>query len=347
MNEDAQHTKLLCIVLDTNVWLKNPLLKDPLGAALLFSLRQMHGYIGMPEVVEEEIIKHVSKVGMEAVESINTAYRTVLILIGSADDYQVPSIKDFESAVKRRLEELHPLLKRVPFTLEHAKSALKRVNNETPPNGSKNQQFKDSAIWEAIFELSESCEIHFVTEDKGFFESRDPRRGLASSLRTECADRNRNISVYPDLTSLLSVLTNAAPPFDTEHLAHIISDQVASDLAEFGVTKDFFIGDIEAYNVSAFLTERSDLLAIGFEFTFDALDISDDSNDRMDYVVVIGNCSYNLDNETVFDLRLGTIEYHKTDGEIVGPKSNTTIFGAGGITLGRKRKTYRFQKPLP
>jgi hypothetical protein len=87
MNEDVEHTKPVCVVLDTNVWLKNPLLKDPLGAALLFSLRQMHGYIGMPEVVEEEIIKNVSKVGMEAVESINTAYHTILILLGSADDY--------------------------------------------------------------------------------------------------------------------------------------------------------------------------------------------------------------------------------------------------------------------
>jgi hypothetical protein len=207
----------------------------------------------------------------------------------------------------------------------------------------KNQQFKDSAIWEAILELSESCQIHFVTEDKGFFESRDTGRGLASSLRAESEANNRNVSVYPDLTSLLYILTTAVPPFDTEQLGHVVSDQLVSDLAEFGTTKGFLIGDVEAYNVSAFLTEKSELLAISFEFTFDAFDISDENNDRMDYVVVIGNS----DNETVFDLRLGTIEYHKADGAIVGAKSSKTIFGAGGITLGRKRKTYRFQKPLP
>ena len=346
MKEDAEQTKPLCFVLDTNVWLKNPLLKDPLGAALLFSVRQMRGFIGLPEVMEQEIIKNVAKIGIEAVETINAAYRTVLILIGSADDYQVPSYEDFESSVKDRLEELRPILKRVSFTLEHAKSALKRVNDETPPNSSKNQQFKDSAIWEAILELSESCEIHFVTEDKGFFESRDTRRGLARSLLAECEASNRSVYVYPDLTSLLSVLRATAPPLDTESLAHLICDHVSPELADFGLGKDYFIRDMEAHTISAFLTERSGILAISFQLTFEAFDPSDESFAWIDYVIVKGDCQYNLDSNAISDLRLGIIEYHKPDGEIVGANIRTTNFGAGGITLGRKRKSYRFQEPL-
>src|SRR5687767_1960869 len=108
------------------------------------------------------------------------------MLMGSADDYQVPSEAEFEESAKSRLQELNSLLRRVPFTLEHAKSALKRVNDETPPNGPKNQQFKDSAIWEAVIELSETYPVHFVTEDKGFFEGREIRRGLAQALKAEC-----------------------------------------------------------------------------------------------------------------------------------------------------------------
>jgi|SRR5215213_3177857 len=346
MKEDVEQTRLLCFVLDTNVWLKNPLLKDPLGAALLFFVRQMRGCIGLPEVVEQEIIKNVAKFGIEAADSINAGYPKVLTLIGSADDYQLPSQEDFESSAKNRFEELHPLLKRVPFTLEHAKSALKRVNDETPPNSSKNQQFKDSAIWEAVLELSQSCEVYFITEDKGFFESRDTRRGLARSLLAECKTSNRSVSVYPDLTTLLSVLRGTAPPFDTEPLAHLIREQVASELADFGLSKNYFIGDMEAHDVSAFLTERSGILAVSFQLTFDALDISNEEGDWTDYVVAQGNCRYELDTNAVSDVQLGIIEYHNSNGEIVGANSRTTIFGAGGITLGRKRKSYRFQEPL-
>lgn len=346
MKEEAEPPKPLCVVLDTNVWLKNPLLKDPLGAALLFSVRQMRGFIGLPEVVEQEIIKNVAKVGIAAVDSIEASYRTVLILIGSADDYQVPSYDDFENSAKKRLEEMRPLLKRVPFTLEHAKSALERVNDETPPNSSKNQQFKDSAIWEAILELSESCEVYFVTEDKGFFESRDIRRGLAKSLLAECESSDRKVSVYPDLTSLLSVFRATGTPFDTEPLAQLICEQVASELAAFGIIKDYLIGKMEAHRVSPFLTENSGILAVSFQLTFEALDISSEESDWTDYVVAEGNCRYDLDSDVVSDLRLGIITYHKSSGEIVGANSRTTIFGTAAFTLGRKQKSYRLEEPV-
>jgi hypothetical protein len=344
--EDAAQTKPLCVVLDTNVWLNNPLLKDPLGAALLFSIRRMRGYIGMPEVIEEEIIKNVVKTGVKAVESINTAYRKVLILMGSADDYQVPSEAELEESAKSRLQELDSLLRRVPFTLEHAKSALKRVNDETPPNGPKNQQFKDSAIWEAVTELSETYRVHFVTEDKGFFEGREIRRGLALALKAECESKGRIVLVHSDLTSLLSDLREAGPALDTEALASVISENIDAELTDFAISKDYLVFEMQSHNISAFLTENSDTLAISFELRYEAVDVSDENNDRMDYVIAKGNCLYDFDKKTVSDVRLGLIEYHKSDGDIVGAKSRTTIFGVGGITLGRKRKSYRFQEPL-
>jgi hypothetical protein len=71
-------------------------------------------------------------------------------------------------------------------SIEHARAALRRVNEETPPNGSKNQQFKDSAIWEAVLELAANHRVHFVTKDTGFYEGRDLKRGLAKQLSYEC-----------------------------------------------------------------------------------------------------------------------------------------------------------------
>jgi PIN domain len=347
MNEDSEQTKPLCVVLDTNIWVKNPLLRDPLGAALLFAIRQMNGYIGLPEIVEQEIIKNVARTGHQAVESIHAAYRTVLILTGAADDYRVPSEADFESSAIKRLDELQPLIKRVPFTLEHAKSALKRVNDESPPNNSKNQQFKDSAIWEAVLQLSESFAVHLGTEDKGFFEGRDYRGGLAKVLRDDCEARERCVFVYPDLKSLLSALRETVPALETAALAQTISDAIRSEVTNFGLSKDYGISGMRAFSISPFLTERSEVLAIGFEITYEALDLMDSSSDWTDYVKAKGDCLYSLSEKTVTNPRIGSIEYRKSSGETVGPKGQTTIFGVGGITLGRKQKTYSLKTPLP
>jgi len=145
---------------------------------------------------------------------------------------------------------------------------------------------------------------------------------------------------------LLSVFRATATPFDTEPLAQLICEQVTSELVNFGISKDYLIGAMKAHRVSPFLTENSGILAVSFQLAFEALDISDEEGDWTDYVIAEGNCRYELDTDVVSDLRLGTIEYHKSSGEIVGANSRTTIFGTAAFTLGRKRKSYRFQEPL-
>jgi len=66
---------------------------------------------------------------------------------------------------------------RVPFTLEHAKAALEMVDARMPPNGEKNQQFKDSAIWQAVLALSSDYRVHLVTNDRAFLLNRgDPSK---------------------------------------------------------------------------------------------------------------------------------------------------------------------------
>ncbi len=125
--------KPVCVVLDSNIWRSSHLLKTPIGAALIFSVKQSNGVIGLPEVVENEVMKQIGRMGNEAIENVNKNFRTIEILLGSRPDYTIPTDSDLQTSVTNRFAELDNLLKRVPFTLNHAKAAMERVNSELPP----------------------------------------------------------------------------------------------------------------------------------------------------------------------------------------------------------------------
>jgi hypothetical protein len=145
--------KILCVVPDTNVWRSSLLLRTPIGAALLYAIKQSGGYIGLPEVVEEETVKQIARAGLEATENINKHFHIIEILMGSRSEYTLPTETEFENATKKRFDELSHMMIKVPFTLVHAKSAFKKILLDMPPNSPKNQQFKDSAIWEGILSI--------------------------------------------------------------------------------------------------------------------------------------------------------------------------------------------------
>ena len=64
-----------CFVLDTNVWKSRRflLLKTPLSAAFLYVLGQQRGYIGLPEVLEDEILKHLSRATLDYARQFEAA----------------------------------------------------------------------------------------------------------------------------------------------------------------------------------------------------------------------------------------------------------------------------------
>ena len=72
--------------------------------------------------------------------------------MGYRDTYSPPGEGRFETGARERLRELEHLLIRVPHDSRQLRSAFERVVAETPPNGPKNQQYKDSVIWEAAVE---------------------------------------------------------------------------------------------------------------------------------------------------------------------------------------------------
>ena len=204
------------VVLDTNVWVYTTrLLSTALGASLLYSVSRSQHSIYIPYVIEMEVRKHIAKLLREAVSQIDTGYRTVQVIMGVRDDYQVPTENQVLARLDQRLSELGSTVVRGEFTFEDAKNALARVIDGTPPNSERDQQFKDSAVWEELIRLASSSQVHFVTEDKAFFKDRDPSKGLADNLREEAAQPSGALTPHfslPAYLALASVIIGGRSP---------------------------------------------------------------------------------------------------------------------------------------
>lgn len=336
------------LILDTNVWVyRTRLLSTALGAAVLYSLHQTGRILALPEVIEEEIRKHTLKRGSDAVKAISENYRLIEQLMGVRDDFRVPAASDFAARVDARLLELEQLIKRTPFTLDHAKAALKRVMDETPPNGYKNQQFKDSAIWEAILDLARAGDVDFVTEDSAFFNDRKPNRGLAENLKQECKAVPGRINVYHEVSSYLESVKEELPPLNYAEIAKNISEQLWEELSRRAIDQGYELGDLVNHKISAFLTEKSNFIAIEFRLSYITHGVKypeSQENVRANEIAK-GDCTYELSSKRVSDIRLETIYLEDLSGDRI-PAHGAVFLRAEGGVYGRKTITYTLRKPL-
>ena len=70
------------------------------------------------------------------------------------------------------------------------------LNAKVPPNGNKNQQFKDSAVWQAVLALSLRYSTVLLTNDKAFFRNRNPKEGLAENLVEDCSKAGTDVKGF-------------------------------------------------------------------------------------------------------------------------------------------------------
>jgi hypothetical protein len=290
------------------------------------------------------------KLGLEASSKIADNFRTIEILVGRRSSYTLPSEEDLKNVVEERIQELSELIINIPFKLEHAKRALDRVNLDAPPNNQKNQQFKDSAIWEAVLELAESYSVFFVTDDKGFFKDRNPSEGLAPSLIDECQRENFSISVYNSLKDCLKTLQEVPPPIDLEKIAKSIELLIKDQVEKAADEKNFSLSSMMKHQITPFVTEKIDTLALNFAITFHLKEQAESTeSERLEpTITATGECSYDINKNSPSDVRFDTIEtrWLTPDGEVINPKI-VFMSTSGTISIGRKRQVkYSLKEPL-
>jgi hypothetical protein len=342
-SDDAERKD--CVVVDTNELLSSLLLNTAMGAALLFVIQQQKAKLGWPEVIEHEIRKQAMRTADEAIASVGEGLRVLEMLIGSRPDPRLPSREEVESAVSRRITQLSPLLKRVPFTLEHAKAALQRVNDEIPPNAYKNQQFKDSAIWEAVLELATTHRVHFVTKDAAFYKGRDIKAGLAKDLSSECARAGLQVDIYSELAACVEALRPAAPPFDVTAVTAALDSHLKTQLSPEVAKRDFDICEIIKSSVSAFVTERLRVLAIKFDITYAGTDASAEMPPRAEVSIrASGNAQFEMSSGIVSGVQLDEVETRYVDAE--GEHKHRSLYLRAMGMVGERTVHHRIEYPI-
>ena len=304
--------KPVCVVLDTNIWYQdsNLLLKTAMGSALLYILKQNGGKIGLPEIIEEELTRNIVEQGIKSARAISKEFKMIEKIMGFRSPYEVPDQAKIEESIRERLIELDDLFHRVEFTLEHAKSALRRVNEKSQPNGDKDQQFKDSAIWESILSLLDSYIIYFVTDDKHFFKGRNSsEEKLADNLSEDCEQHGGIVYIRNSMKSCLTSLQKDVPPINYSDIIlkidDIINIRLRTELAtEIGFEITSLATDMSV--ISAFLIEKKDNLALSFEICYQCIDIqSNDNNERKDGIFKVkGSCLYKFNTQIISDIKI-------------------------------------------
>ena len=345
------------VVIDTNIWIQDSslLLNTVMGSALIYILKQSNGKIGLPEIIEEELIRHTVEIGIEAIEAINKNSKAIEIIMGYKPSYEEPDNAKIEAAVKQRLRELDDLIVRIDFTFEHAKSAWRRINEKSQPNGKKNQQIKDSAIWEAILTLlsSHTDTVHFITNDKQFFKNTQIESGeLATNLLNDAQKLRGVVHIYKDMASCVKSLQKNVPTLDYSNLISEIDKLINSSLerkillAEVGVE----IIDVatEISSISAFLTEIKDQLALSFDICYHCTDVQNTDNERKEIVLrTLGICLYQFETKKISYLTMDSERIYWVE-----PSGKTSrrgfVYGSANIgnTGGSKEVKYTFREPV-
>jgi hypothetical protein len=70
----AKKSKQVCVALAASIWIRELMMRRGLGRSLLHRLNLMDGYIGLPEIVEREILMDLVRVRLKANEEIEKNY---------------------------------------------------------------------------------------------------------------------------------------------------------------------------------------------------------------------------------------------------------------------------------
>ena len=304
----------MIVVFDTNIWLSQLGLRSGMGAVVRFYLKNQGAKIGLPEVIKLETEKHLRRSLNEFIEGIVDNHRQLLTIFGALKEISLPDTAAVEAKVNSVFADLGVDVVSVPFSLESARSSFLKVIAGEPPNGEKNQQFKDGVIWADCLKLLDQDDVHLVTDDRAFYKDRQPNLGLASNLKEELKGKPHKLTIHLSVADLVEKL-KADVPVDANALWKAIQPVMGGALAGLLNRHGFELRDLEKAEIARFVTESPDRLYVEFNLRFNALDIRD--GDRTNsHAAVSGDAMMNPSTGEFSEIRPSgeTIEFRLPDG---------------------------------
>jgi hypothetical protein len=306
------------VVLDSNIWTKEVLLRSPLGQALLQALLQLDGRIAVPWVVAQEVPGVMAQRVTEALTKAKKESGIVAgVLGGNPVEFPDPSVDSIKREVEERMRELRPTVEFLEkHSTEQGDSALQRVFDHRPPSESK-EQYRDSLLWECILQLANSSSVVFITNDTDFYADRKQLdKGLAKELREEASGR---VEVYPHIGKYLETVGDLRIVLP-EYAEGMIQAEFIRMLQPHLDRWRFTPGPANQSLLKTYKTARTGFLSVDFEFYYGDTEVlaADGSVLPSATLTITGSCSVNTRERKIEDLRLDHAECVGPEGEIVG-----------------------------
>jgi hypothetical protein len=320
----------LTLVLDSNIWIQEQMLRHSIGSAVRFFLCRRNARLVVPEVVRLEVELNLEKELKELVSSLREGYRHLLSLVGQLKEQVLPSDEELKQIALGAFKNAGVEILDIPFSLESARSSFEKCIRSEPPNGPKNQQFKDGVIWADCLALAMDSPVLFVTQDKAFYKDRDYKNGLAENLALEAKNVSHEISVAHELSSILERIRE---PIEIDYPSlHQLYYPMIKERAERLVgSEGYSLGDLLAGEHSVFATNDPNVGHVEFSLRYQCIHPAQPEG----LLIAEGECVLNSATGELSECRSRGEEFLFVNSEGEQQKRNI-VLGTASIVLGHR-----------
>lgn len=320
----------LVVVLDSNIWMQERMLRHSVGSAVRFFLHRSNARLVVPEVVRLEVELNLERELKELVSNLREGHKHLLSLVGQQKEQVLPSDEELRQIALDAFGNMGIEVFDNPFSLESARSSFEKCLRSEPPSGPKNQQFKDGVIWADCLALAKDSPVIFVTQDKGFYKDREYKRGLAENLAIEAKKVAHEISVVHELSSILERIRESIK-IDYRSLDELHYRMIKERAERLVGSEGYTLGDLLGGEHSVFATDDPNVGYVEFSLRYQCIHPTQPEG----LLVAEGECILNSTTGELSECRSRGEEFLFVSSEGEQQKRNT-VFGVGSIVLGHR-----------
>jgi len=309
----------VCIIIDCNEWIRLKWLGSPIGLTFISVLKRDESLkLAVPEVLSGEMDKHRAETARLLLRRLEDVSDEIKIVTGDSLAAGVITATEvsIDVAIRGRLSAIAGQVIYPEINIDEVRRALVRVNAEAPPNGPKNQQMKDSLLWEACVTLANDHRVILVTGDKAFYSDRQPKNGLAENLALEPSVTAGRLQVFPSLEEALQSFAPETSVGSSEVAGIENKDLIAAQARE-AFTRSAIAVDIQAelelrgVVPAYFRTEVPHTFAVSFTAFFYVNQNAEDK--ARGEAAVSGQCRVDTRHATIEAMSLQSINWDLKD----------------------------------
>lgn len=320
----------LVVVLDSNIWMQERMLRHSVGSAVRFFLRRSNARLVVPEVVRLEVELNLEQELMALVSELREGHKHLLSLVGQLKEQVLPSDEELRQIALDAFGNAEIEVVDIPFSLKSARYSFEKCIRSEPPSGPKNQQFKDGVIWADCLALAMESPVIFVTQDKGFYKDREYRKGLAENLAIEAKNVTHEVSVVHELGAILERIREPVE-IDYPSLHQLYYPMIKERVERLVGSEGYTLGDLLTGKHSVFATNDPNAGHVEFFLRYQCIHPTQPEG----LLAAEGECVLDSATGKLSDFRSRGEEFLFVNSEGEQQKRNIVI-GAASIVLGHR-----------